>query len=95
MTYNLLLPTDPTAQALAFDSEHEDLDHAIAAADGTPGAQIERAVLGGSEIVWRLPVGVVDVEPLTVEDAAPVRARHADGTFRADDPATPANEAFA
>jgi transcription termination factor Rho len=135
MTYTVYLPTDDAGTALAFHKDADTLEEAIAAAGDTPGAQVERAIPGGSSIVHRVPLNpgaeraeavaaaeallpegfrVVEEAPIEPASEAVVdvvaeaptpaeaparaprkRARKDDGTFIADDPATPdVNEAF-
>lgn len=53
--YTVLLPTDATATALAFDSEHDTLLAAVVACGDIPGATVEQAVIGGTSIVFRNP----------------------------------------
>ena len=160
MTFTVLLPTDASATALAFDSEHDTLEEAIAACGDILGAMVEvpafpcgvsiaysvplspqaaeaaqvaaaEALLPESYEVVPVAVAVVQETPgalppealplpaakapegqalnseasegqtpegQTPEGQTPAkrrRARREDGTFKADDPATPdVDEAF-
>jgi hypothetical protein len=55
MTYILLLPVDSESIAVGFNSSYNTLEEAITAANNTPGAQIEHPIMGGTEIVFRIP----------------------------------------
>jgi hypothetical protein len=88
MAFKLYLPLEPGASELGFVASFATAEEAIAAAT-EPGATVEKEIIGGSTIIF--PEPEIEASP---DLPAAVRARDGLGQFIADDPATPADEAW-
>ena len=55
MAFNLYQPIEPGASELGFVARYDNAEEAIAAAT-TPGATVEQEIIGGSTIIFPVPL---------------------------------------
>jgi len=61
MAFNLYQPIEPGASEHGFVARYDNAEEAIAAAT-TPGATVEQEIIGGSTIIFPVPVVKAEVE---------------------------------
>jgi hypothetical protein len=61
MAFNLYQPIEPGATELGFVARYDSAEEAIAAAT-EPGATVEQEIIGGSTIIFPVPVTEPEVE---------------------------------
>ena len=56
LMYTLFIPIDSDAVAFYLKDNYSTFDEAVAKADNYPGAYLEQPIIGGTSIVYRVPL---------------------------------------